>query len=214
VPKIRIVVVDDHVLFRSGLVSLLSDFPEFEVVGEADNGREALRIVHLQEPDVVLMDVNMPVMDGVEAVAALRKESNAAVLMLTVSSRDDDLFGAIAAGADGYLLKNTDPAMLRESILSVAAGKSILDPNVTGKVLKAVAAAGAVPPSNLGLSPREIDVLRQIARGKTTPAIAKALFISENTVKTHVRRIFAKLEVHTRVEAVNKAVELGIIRRS
>jgi len=211
-PEIRIVVVDDHALFRAGLVSLLSDYPEFRVVGEAGDGRAALEVVRARHPDLVLMDVNMPVMDGVQAAAVMRETyPGLRILMLTVSRHDDDLFGAIAAGADGYLLKNAEPEDLHRSIMQVCEGKGVLDPDVTGRVLQVI--AGSEPPgSSAGLSQREVDVLRLLAAGKTTSLIAQALFISENTVKTHVRRIFEKLNVHNRAEAVSKALSLGILR--
>ena len=211
-PEIRIVVVDDHALFRAGLVSLLSDYPEFRVVGEAGDGRAALEVVRARHPDLVLMDVNMPVMDGVQAAAVMRETyPGLRILMLTVSRHDDDLFGAIAAGADGYLLKNAEPEDLHRSIMQVCEGKGVLDPDVTGRVLQVI--AGSEPPgSSAGLSQREVDVLRLLAAGKTTSLIAQAPFISENTVKTHVRRIFEKLNVHNRAEAVSKALSLGILR--
>ncbi len=211
-PEIRIVVVDDHALFRAGLVSLLSEYPEFRVVGEAGDGRAALNVVRARRPDLVLMDVNMPVMDGVQAAAIMRETyPNLRILMLTVSRHDDDLFGAIAAGADGYLLKNAEPEDLHRSIVQVCEGKGVLDPDVTGRVLQMI--AGSEPPgSSAGLSQREVDVLRLLAAGKTTSLIAQTLFISENTVKTHVRRIFEKLNVHNRAEAVSKALSLGILR--
>lgn len=209
---IRIVVVDDHALFRAGLVNLLSDFPEFEIVGEAGNGKEALDVIENVNPDLVLLDVNMPVMDGVETVAELKKENKTRVLMLTISKHEEDLFGAITAGADGYLLKNAEPEDLRKSILAVHEGKAILSPDVTAKVLKAVTSKqGYVP--DAGLSKREIEVLECLAQGMTTTQIADHLFISENTVKTHVRRILEKLDAGNRTEAVSKATMMGLIRQ-
>ncbi len=212
--EIRILVVDDHALFRAGLVSLLSDFPEFQVVGEAENGQKALEKVRAVHPDLVLLDVNMPVMDGVQAAAAMREVyPEMRILMLTVSRHDNDLFGAIAAGADGYLLKNAEPEVLRKSILQVCEGKGVLDPDVTGRVMQAIA-RNELSNSDVGLSQREIEVLRLLATGKTTTAIARTLFISENTVKTHVRRIFEKLDVHNRAEAVSKALSLGVLHQN
>jgi DNA-binding NarL/FixJ family response regulator len=209
---IRIVVVDDHALFRAGLVNLLSDFPEFEIVGEAGNGKEALEVIADVEPDLVLLDVNMPVMDGVETVAELKKNHKTRVLMLTISKHEEDLFGAIAAGADGYLLKNAEPEDLKKSILAVHDGKAILSPDVTAKVLKAVISKqGYVP--DAGLSKREIEVLESLAQGMTTTQIADHLYISENTVKTHVRRILEKLDAGNRTEAVSKATMMGLIRQ-
>jgi two-component system nitrate/nitrite response regulator NarL len=208
--KIRIVVVDDHALFRAGLVSLLTTIPEFEIVGEAGNGREALFIVEELKPDVVLLDVNMPVMGGVEMVEALQEKQQLRILMLTISRHDEDLFGAIAAGADGYLLKDAEPEELRQAINHVAEGRSVLSPEVTGRVLKAVSSSQGIPPE-IGLSKREMDVLRCLAKGMTSAQVASDLFISENTVKTHVRHILEKLEAANRAEAVSRAIQLGII---
>src|SRR5512146_3141300 len=153
--RIRLVVVDDHALFRRGLVGLLKDMLEFEVVGEAEDGLEALELIVKTRPDVVLMDVNMPRMDGIQAVQSLRSQRvDAHVLMLTISQDDEDLLGAIQAGADGYLLKNTEPEELRRSILRVAQGQEVLSPEVTATILKAAARRGL--PENEGmLSDRE-----------------------------------------------------------
>ncbi len=192
-PRIRIVVVDDHVLFRRGLVSLLSDMSEFEVVGEAGNGLDAMEVVKQARPEIVLMDINMPRMDGILAVQGLR-EANIPVkiLMLTISQENDDLLGAIHAGADGYLLKNTEPEELRRSILRVCQGQGALSPEVTTTVLKIVARHQGGETQTL-LSDRELEVLTCLADGQTTIQIANRLFISENTVKTHIRHILEKL---------------------
>ena len=209
-PPIRLVIVDDHALFRAGLIGLLSDMPEFLVVGEASNGREAIDVVQRTHPDVVLMDVNMPVMDGVEAVQALTRIGNCRILMLTISKHDDDLFGAIGAGADGYLLKNAEPEDLRKALLNVSQGQAVLSPEVTHQVLKAVS-GNLNPSADRGVSKRELDVLECLAQGKTTSQIAEVLFVSENTVKTHIRHILEKLDASNRAEAVSKAVQLGLI---
>jgi len=208
---VQIVVVDDHALFRTGLVGLLEDIPEFKVVGEAANGLEALEVVRRTHPDVVLMDIHMPGMDGVAAVEALRMHEKCRILMLTISKQEEDLFGAIHAGADGYLLKNAEPEELRKAILDVAAGKAVLSPDVTQPVLKAV--AYSAPGDEKGISRREVEVLQCLAQGKTTLQIAEALFVSENTIKTHIRHILDKLESSNRAEAVSKAAQLGIIRK-
>ncbi|MGW8224719.1 MAG: response regulator [Anaerolineales bacterium] len=210
--KIRLVVVDDHGLFRAGLVSLLTTFPEFEIIGEAGDGREALSVVRATNPDVVLLDVNMPVMDGVETVEMLQKNDAPRILMLTISRHDEDLFGAIAAGADGYLLKDAEPEELRKAINLVAEGKSVLSPEVTSRVLKAVSSSHGIP-SDIALSKREMDVLKCLAGGMTSSQVASELFISENTVKTHVRHILEKLEAANRAEAVSRAIQLGIIHQ-
>lgn len=208
--NIRLVIVDDHALFRSGLVSLLQGMSGFEVVGEAGNGREALEVVQRSHPDIVLLDVNMPIMGGVEAVSALRERSDCRILMLTISKNEDDLFGAIAAGADGYLLKNATPEELSTAIARVHEGLSVLAPEVTRQVLQAVN-LDASRALGSGLSSREMEVLQRLAQGKTTAQISSDLFISDNTVKTHVRHILEKLEASNRAEAVSKAMQLGLI---
>ncbi|OGO67975.1 MAG: hypothetical protein A2Z49_06615 [Chloroflexi bacterium RBG_19FT_COMBO_56_12] len=210
--KVRLVVVDDHALFRAGLVSLLSGMSEMEIVGEAEDGQQALSLIERMRPDVVLLDVNMPVMGGVDTVQALQSLEDTRILMLTVSKHDEDLFGAIAAGAHGYLLKNAEPDELRRAILLVAEGKSVLSPEVTGRVLKVVSSSRGIP-SEVGMSKREMEVLDCLAKGMTSAQIATRLFISENTVKTHVRHILDKLEAANRAEAVSRAVELGLIRK-
>ncbi len=207
---IRLVVVDDHALFRSGLISLLNGTAEFQVVGEAGNGQEALDVVRRLSPDVILLDVNMPVMGGVETVTELRQGSDARILMLTISKNDEDLFGAISAGADGYLLKNVTPDELFKAIRNVQSGLSVLAPDVTRQVMRAVSLE-QVGAADRGLSSRELEVLKCLAQGKTTAQISNELFISDNTVKTHVRHILEKLEASNRAEAVSKAVQLGMI---
>ena len=209
--RIRLVVVDDHALFRAGLISLLSQMPEFEIVGEAGNGREALVVIEETCPDIVLVDVNMPVMGGIETVEALKPLNRTKILMLTISKHDEDLFGAITSGADGYLLKNAEPDELRRAINLVYEGKSVLSPEVTARVLKAVSNAQGLPPA-VGLSRREMEVLSCLSQGMTSAQIASDLFITENTVKTHVRHILEKLEASNRAEAVSRAIQLGLIR--
>ncbi len=212
-PRIRIVVVDDHVLFRRGLVSLLSDMSEFEVVGEAGNGLDAMEVVKETRPEIVLMDINMPRMDGILAVQGLREAKiSVKILMLTISQENDDLLGAIHAGADGYLLKNTEPEELRRSILRVCQGQGALSPEVTSTVLKIVARHQGSETQTL-LSDRELEVLTCLADGQTTIQIANRLFISENTVKTHIRHILEKLEASNRTEAVSKAIQFGLIQK-
>ena len=210
---IRLYIVDDHALFRRGLIGLLSDLPEFEVVGEASNGREALANILRTSPDVVLLDVNMPEMDGIQTVEELRsKNYSGRILMLTISEHEDDLLSAIRMGADGYVLKNTEPEDLRKSIILVHQGEGVLSPEVTGAVLRALARQGDLP-NQPPLSDRELEVLDCLATGQTTSQIASHLFISENTVKTHVRHILEKLEASNRTEAVSKGLNLGLIQK-
>lgn len=209
--RLRLLVVDDHSLFRRGLVGLLREMPEFEVVAEANNGAEALPLVDARKPDVILLDVNMPVMNGVQTLEAIRKTyPNQRVLMLTISQNDDDLIGAIVAGANGYLLKNTEPEILKQTLLQVAAGNSVLSPEVTAKVLAALRRS-QVDKNNGLLSEREVEVLRCLAKGQTTAQIGATLYISENTVKTHIRHILEKMEVNNRAEAVAKAAQLKLL---
>ncbi|MEJ2599298.1 MAG: response regulator transcription factor [Anaerolineales bacterium] len=207
---VKVLVVDDHALFRAGLISLLGEIPEVKVVGEADSGEVAIKLAANLKPDLILMDVHMPGMGGVRAVKALKQREDCRVLMLTISKNDADLFGAISAGADGYLLKNAEPDELRRAILQVSIGMSVLSPQVTRKVMQAV---NTSPDRNSdpNLSSREMEVLGCLAQGKTTNQIAESLFISENTVKTHVRHILEKMEASNRAEAVSKAIQMGLI---
>lgn len=211
---IRLLVVDDHALFRAGLISLLQDMDDLQVVGQAGDGLEALGLIPETKPDVILLDVNMPRMSGVETVKAIRKlpqDEQPRVLMLTISKNDEDLLGSIAAGADGYLLKDAEPDELRQSLQLVQNGMSVLSPQVTRRVLEAVSSDTIRMPDS-SLSSREMEVLECLSQGMTTVQIANQLFISENTVKTHVRHILEKLNAANRVEAVNKAYQLGILK--
>ncbi|MBT3189834.1 MAG: response regulator transcription factor [Anaerolineae bacterium] len=209
---IRVVVVDDHTLFRRGLISLLHEMLDIQVVGEASNGKEAIDIILRNKPELVLLDVNMPIMDGVETVKALRSRIDCHILMLTISKDESDLIGAIRAGADGYLLKNAEPEELQNAISLVMDNKSIISPEVTRQVFQAVSKPlGNTSRDIPELTPRELDVLRCLSMGKTTSQTSKQLYISENTVKTHVRKILDKLKASNRTEAVSKAVQYGFI---
>jgi DNA-binding NarL/FixJ family response regulator len=185
------------------------------IVGEAGDGQEALTILKITKPDLMLIDVNMPVMSGVDTVKEIRsmpKSDQCYIIMLTISKNDEDLLGAIAAGADGYLLKDAEPEELHDSIMLVQQGMSVLSPQITRNVLRAVAAEPNLLPE-INLSRREMEVLERLSKGNTTIQIANQLFISENTVKTHVRHILEKLNASNRVEAVNKANRLGILKQ-
>jgi DNA-binding NarL/FixJ family response regulator len=209
--QIRLVVIDDHALFRRGLISLLQEMPDFMVIGEASNGREALPVIGETRPDVVLLDINMPVMNGIEALGEIHKSNPAQkVLMLTISQDDEDLIAAIVGGASGYILKNAEPESLRNTILQVVSGNSVLSPEVTAAVFHAVRRSQSDRNRGL-LSDREVEVLGCLARGQTTAQVAVALFISENTVKTHIRHILEKMEVNNRAEAVARAAQMGLI---
>lgn len=210
---IRVFVVDDHTLFRRGLISLLADMDDLQVVGEASDGGEALKLVKKLNPDIVLLDINMPVMDGIQTVEALRKmDTPPKIVMFTISQHGDDLISAIRLGADGYLLKNIEPEDLRKALIRVARGEGALSPEVTGVVLKALARQTKTT-CKQPISERELEVLNCLALGQTTSQIASKLFISENTVKTHVRHILKKLEASNRTEAVGKAIRQGIIQK-
>jgi DNA-binding NarL/FixJ family response regulator len=209
--RIRLFVVDDHMLFRRGLIGLLSDMSEFEMVGEAGTGEDALLAIPEAQPDIVLLDVNMPGLSGVETLVALRKAGHSmSALMLTISQNEDDLIGAIMAGASGYLLKNAEPETLRRTLMDVAAGKSVLSPEITAQVFKVMRRARSTHQSDR-LSERELEVLRFLSRGMTTGQIAARLYISENTVKTHIRHLLEKMEVSNRAEAVAKALQTGLL---
>jgi len=214
VNPIRLAVVDDNALFRAGLISLLNEMVEFNVVGEAEDGFGALDLIKQKKLDVILLDVNMPGMGGVETVKCLRNLPHGdelRILMLTISKNEEDLLGAITVGADGYLLKNAEPEELRKAILQVYQGMSVLSPQVTRLVLQAAVAGDHTRTTDSGLSGREMEVLSCLSQGKTTSQIANELFISENTVKTHVRHILEKLVASNRAEAVSKAVQMGLI---
>jgi len=211
---IRLVVVDDHALFRAGLISILSEMQEFRVIGEADDGESALDVIRATKPDVLLLDVNMPGMGGVETVREIRKypkDDQCCILMLTISKNDEDLLGSIEAGADGYLLKSAEPDELARAIQQVYNGLSVLSPQVTRRVIRAAVTGDQSRSMSGVLSSREMEVLACLARGKTTSQIAGELYISDNTVKTHVRHILEKMEASNRAEAVSKAVQMGLI---
>ena len=203
----RVIVVDDHALFRAGLISLLTQMPEIEVVGEGANGKDALELVKNTRADIILLDVNMPILNGVETVKALRNTTDCPILMLTISKQQEDLIGSIRAGANGYLLKNAEPEELKKAILLAVEGKAILAPEVTSQVMGLI----REHQTENDVSNRELEVLRLLAQGKTNEQIADELVISPNTVKTHVKNTLKKLGVSNRAEAVNIAIRKGIL---
>ncbi len=205
---IRILIVDDHDVVRQGLHMFLKPDREFEVVGEAANGAEALELARQLRPDVVLMDLLMPVMDGVTATAAIRKELPAVqVLALTSVLEDQAVVGAIRAGAIGYLLKDTRAADLRRAIKAAAEGQVQLSPEAAARMLREV----RTPETHTALTERESEVLRFLARGASNKQIAQALNISDETVKTHVSNVLAKLNVSSRTQAALYARQMGLI---
>lgn len=208
---IKVLVVDDHTLFRRGVLELLREEPGFKPVGEAHSGPEALQLSQQLKPDVVLLDVHMPSGGGVEAVQALKQIPGIHVLMLTISENDEDLLAAIEAGADGYLLKSAEPEELCYAIRQVAAGQSVLSPQVTAKVMRAAAQSWGQK-HRVSLSRREREVLAELAQGATTAEIAATLIIAESTVKTHVHHILEKLGAANRTEAVARAAAIGLLK--
>lgn len=204
---IRILIVDDHPVVRAGMVALLSELEDLDVVGEAANGAEALALSPKLAPDVVLMDLRMPVMDGAEATARLRAQPNPPeVLVLTTYDTDADIVRAVESGARGYLLKDTAPAVLADAIRRAALGETVLAPPVAARLAERLRA-----PARVELTPRELDVLRAVARGLSNGEVGRELFIGEATVKTHLLRIFTKLEVTDRTAAVTAAYRVGLI---
>jgi DNA-binding NarL/FixJ family response regulator len=203
---IRLLIVDNHTLFRQGLISLLQNEHEFLVVGEAASGDAAVQQALALQPDVVLMDVTLPGVDGIETACRLQEVlPGTRVMMLTVSDGDEHLLAAIHAGARGYLLKNADADELFYAIRHVHAGEAVLSPAMTLRLFHMVRASPAMlplPAVDLPLTKREQDVLRLLAQGQSNRQIAQVLMVSENTVKTHVRHILEKLELDSRSEAV------------
>jgi len=213
---IRILLVDDQPLFREGLRTLLSVHPDFEVVGEAANGLEAIRLVRLHLPSVVLMDLQMPVLDGVAATRRLHEEQpDCRVIVLTTFDDDEMVFDGLRAGAVGYLLKDAPSEKLAEAIRVAARGETFLQPSVAAKVVAEFArlTKKVVPPTSLvdPLSERELEILRLIAQGASNREIAGTLFLAEGTVKNHVTNILGKLEVRDRTQAALKAKESSLI---
>jgi two-component system nitrate/nitrite response regulator NarL len=210
-PPIRVVVIDDHSLFRRGMTALLAQEPGIAVVGEAADGFDGIRTVLGERPDVVLLDLNMPGISGIEALQAILKDAPAThVVMLTVSEDAEDLFAALRAGAHGYLLKNIDTEFLVASIRRAAAGDSVISPEMTGRLVRqVVSGAPAAGPAET-LSPREREILRCLARGASNKEIARELDVAESTVKIHVQHILRKLELTSRVQAAVWAVEHGV----
>ncbi|MGH3403310.1 MAG: response regulator [Streptosporangiaceae bacterium] len=219
---IRTMIVDDHALFRRGLEMVLDSEPDIELVGQASDGAEAVEKAGESLPDVVLMDIRMPRSSGIEACRALKDVvPSAKIVMLTISDEEEDLFEAIRAGASGYLLKDIPLDEVADTVRAVDGGQSLINPSMAGKLLTEFAALARREESERPqqvpapkLTDREMQVLKLIARGMNNRDIAKELFISENTVKNHVRNILEKLQIHSRMEAVmvavrDKLIELG-----
>jgi len=212
---VRIVVADDHEVVRVGYAGLLATQPDFAVVGTARDGSEAVRICREQAPDVVLMDVRMPVMDGIRATARLHEEPDAPrVLVLTTFDLDEHVYDALAAGASGFLLKDVTAERLFEAVRVVAAGEALLAPAITRRLIAEFARLRPRAPARGtldALTPRETDVLRLLAQGLSNPELAACLHVGEETVKTHVSRILSKLGLRDRTQAVVMAYETGLV---
>jgi two-component system NarL family response regulator len=201
---IRVLVVDDHPVVRQGLVAMLEEAPDILVVGQAENGQEALAVFRQEQPDATLMDLRMPQMDGVAAITAICTEFPAArIIVLTTYEGDEDIYQGLRAGAKGYLLKDADPEELLSAIRAVQKGQKHIPPRVGAKLLERMASPE--------LSARELEVLQLITTGKSTQAISKALHITERTVNFHINHILRKLGVEDRTQAVIVALRRGIV---
>lgn len=210
---VRVLIIDDHNLFRSGLRSLLQREPEFVIVGEAGNAQEGIDLVIQENPDVVLMDLHMPGCSGAEAVSKMiSRAPRARVLMLTVSEDAQDLLDTLRAGAVGYLLKNIETATLIDALHRVQRGESVISPQMTSKLVAGVRMqASGDSPGHEKLSPREREILASLGRGASNKEIARQIGLSESTVKIHVQNIFRKLKITSRVQAAVYAAEQGLL---
>ena len=215
--SIKVLLADDQALFREGLRTLLAAHADLQVVGEAGNGEDALRLAAAEHPDVILMDVQMPLLDGVAATRRLHAEQPACrVILLTTFDDDEYVFEGLRAGAVGYLLKDAPSARLVEAIRAAARGESFLQPSVAAKVVAeftrlADRPRAAASPLAEPLTERELEILRRVAAGDSNKDIAAQLFLAEGTVKNHVTNILGKLGVTGRIQAVNKARDLGLL---
>jgi DNA-binding NarL/FixJ family response regulator len=213
--RLRILLVDDHDLFRKGIARLIDSQPDFQVVGEGRDGREALEQARRLQPDVILMDIAMPNWNGTQATRRIKTEMpRVHVVMLTVSDDDEDLFAAIRAGASGYLLKSVKPEELFRSLRGVPRGEAAISPLLASKVLREFARLdqpAPVPGAVEGLSPRETEVLALVTEGLINREIGERLHIAENTVKNHLRNILDKLHLNNRAQAAAFAVRHGLV---
>ena len=213
--SIRVLIADDQSLVRAGFRLVLENHPDIEVIGEAANGNEAIHSAGRLEPDVVLMDIRMPELDGIAATRQITARHPARVLVLTTYDLDEYVYDALQAGASGFLLKDTPPDELANGIRAVASGEALLAPTVTRRLIEEFSRLGAsrqARPAELDeLTPRELDVLRLLARGLSNAEIADALVLGDTTVKTHVGHVLGKLGLRDRVQAVVLAYESGLV---
>jgi DNA-binding NarL/FixJ family response regulator len=213
--RIRVLIADDQSLVRAGFRLVLENHPDLEVVGEAANGHQAVHSAGRLAPDVVLMDIRMPELDGIAATREITARQAARVLVLTTYDLDEYVYDALQAGASGFLLKDTPPAQLADGIRAVAGGEALLAPSVTRRLIEEFARIGparrAHPAELDELTARELDVLRLLARGMSNAEIAAALVLSDTTVKTHVAHVLGKLRLRDRVQAVVLAYESGLV---
>ena len=212
--SIRVLLADDQAMVRAGFRMILEAESDIDVAGEAEDGEAAVFEAKRLRPDVVLMDVRMPNLDGIEATRRVRDATQARVLVLTTFDLDDYVYGALRAGASGFLLKDAPPEQLVDAIRVVAAGDALLAPSVTRRVIEEFArkpSAGPPPPSLAELTARELEVLRLVARGLSNAEIAAELVLSDTTVKTHVARVLRKLGLRDRIQAVVFAYESGVV---
>ena len=216
--KINVLIADDHTLFRKGIRKMLEVEEDMHVVGEASNGQEALEQARALMPDVILMDIKMPGVDGVEATRLLRREMpHVGIIFCTMSEDEESVFAALKAGGRGYILKESDPETMLRAIRAVAHGESLLSPTVAQKVLRQFAALPADTPTGCAslcddLTERERQVLTLIGKGHGNKEIACQLSISEKTVKNHIANIFSKLHVYDRTQAVLYAIRKGLVK--
>jgi DNA-binding NarL/FixJ family response regulator len=212
---INVLIADDQAMVRSGLRLILESEADIAVVGEAENGEEAIRLAKRERPDVVLMDVRMPVLDGLEATRQITETlEDTRVIVLTTFDLDDYVYGALRAGAAGFLLKDADGDQLVEAVRIIAAGDGIIAPSITSRLIAEFASRPHTTTRATGLddlTEREVDVLRLVAKAMSNSEIAEELFVSETTVKTHVSHILTKLQLRDRVQAVVVAYESGLI---
>jgi two-component system NarL family response regulator len=214
--EIRVIIADDHALLREGLVRILSLEPNIKVVGEAENGAQVIDLARTREADIILMDINMPHVNGITATKVIKSEKpGIGIIALTIHDQEEYLFELIRSGVSGYVLKDVRPNELVNTIRCVAAGQSFIPPNLTFKVfqeLNRLAEQNEQPLDHIGLTERELEVLREVAQGLSNKDIASKLFISEKTVKNHLSSIFQKLEVNDRTQAALFAIKHKVVK--